>query len=57
MTTGSPICLIDWIWPTARNALFSERDALEGKITCTQARQAFIDAAKEAEIYVGQKHL
>jgi hypothetical protein len=33
------------------------QDALEGRITCTQARQAFIDAAREAGIYIGQKHL
>ena len=33
------------------------QDALEGRITCMQARQAFIDAAREAGIYIGQKHL
>ncbi|PIO46252.1 DUF982 domain-containing protein [Phyllobacterium zundukense] len=32
-------------------------DALEGKILCTEARDAFIEAAKEAEIYVGQQSL
>ena len=33
------------------------QDALEGRITCMQARQAFIEAAREAGIYIGQKHL
>jgi hypothetical protein len=32
-------------------------DALHGKITCTKARDAFIEAAREADIYIGQKIL
>jgi hypothetical protein len=32
-------------------------DALHGKITCTRAREAFIEAAKEAGIYVSQQIL
>ena len=32
-------------------------DARHRKITCTAARNAFIDAAKEADIYVGQQTL
>jgi hypothetical protein len=49
-------------WPTRVGEKLLEarqacQDALNGKITCTQARQAFIDAAKEAGIYVGQEYL
>jgi hypothetical protein len=32
-------------------------DALHGKITCIKARHAFIEAAREADIYIGQKRL
>jgi len=32
-------------------------DALEGRIMCTAARDAFIEAAKEAGIYISQKRL
>ncbi|CAN7410414.1 DUF982 domain-containing protein [Phyllobacterium sp. LjRoot231] len=32
-------------------------EALHGKITCTRARDTFIEAAKEADIYVGQQIL
>jgi hypothetical protein len=32
-------------------------DALEGRITCTKARNAFIEAAREADIYIGHKRL
>ncbi len=38
----------------ARQACF---DALEGKITCTMARNAFIDATREAGIYITQQRL
>jgi hypothetical protein len=49
-------------WPTRVGEKLLEarqacQDALDGEITCTQARQAFIDAAKEAGIYVGQEYL
>ncbi|PIO46783.1 hypothetical protein B5P45_03010 [Phyllobacterium zundukense] len=30
-------------------------DCLEGTVTCTAARDAFIDAAKEADIYIRQQ--
>ena len=33
----------------ARQACF---DCLEGNVTCTEARDAFIDAAKEADVYI-----
>lgn len=32
-------------------------DARHRKITCTEARDAFIEAAREADIYIGQKRL
>jgi hypothetical protein len=32
-------------------------DALDGKVTCTACRDAFIEAAKEAGIYVEEKRL
>jgi hypothetical protein len=32
-------------------------DALAGKATCTSCRNAFIEAAKEAGIYITQKRL
>ena len=32
-------------------------NALDGKITCTQCRDAFIDAAKEAGIYITEQRL
>ncbi|PSH58219.1 DUF982 domain-containing protein [Phyllobacterium endophyticum] len=32
-------------------------DALDGKITCTECRDAFIEAVKEAGIYVEEKRL
>jgi hypothetical protein len=31
--------------------------ALQGKITCTAARDAFIEATKEADIYIGKQRL
>ena len=40
--------------PAARKACM---DALHGKITCTSARDAFIEAAKEAGIYGGKQIL
>ncbi|PSH61609.1 hypothetical protein CU103_22645 [Phyllobacterium sophorae] len=33
------------------------RDALAGRITCTKARSAFIEAAREADIYIDHKRL
>jgi len=55
----------EWLvmyWPIEKGEKLMEarqacRDALEGRITCTKAREAFIDATKEAGIYGGQKHL
>jgi hypothetical protein len=49
-------------WPLARGEKLSAArqaciDALHGKITCTAARDAFIEAAREANIYVGQQML
>lgn len=49
-------------WPTKDGPMLSVakqacRDALEGRITCTEARDAFIEAAREADIYIGQKRL
>ncbi|MBB3237372.1 DUF982 domain-containing protein [Phyllobacterium endophyticum] len=32
-------------------------DALDGEITCTECRDAFIEAAREADIYVDEKRL
>lgn len=32
-------------------------DALDGKITCTDCREAFIEAAKEAGIYITHQRL
>lgn len=33
------------------------QNALEGKVTCTAALEAFIEAAKEAGIYVGRHQI
>jgi hypothetical protein len=49
-------------WPTQKGDMLTAarqacQHALEGRITCTEARRAFIDAAREAGIYAGQKHL
>jgi hypothetical protein len=32
-------------------------DALDGKITCKECREAFIEAAKEANVYVDEERL
>jgi len=55
----------EWLvmyWPIEKGEKLMEarqacRDALEGRITCTKAREAFIEAAREADIYIGQKRL
>ncbi|UXN59171.1 DUF982 domain-containing protein [Phyllobacterium zundukense] len=49
-------------WPIKTGKKFVEAkqaciEALEGKIMCTAARSAFIEAAKEADIYVAEKRL
>jgi Protein of unknown function (DUF982) len=49
-------------WPLAQGEKLTAArqaciDALHGKTTCTTARDAFIEAAKEAEIYAGQQFL
>jgi len=49
-------------WPIKTGAqLLAARlaclDALEGKILCSAAREAFIEAAREAGIYVGQQRI
>lgn len=49
-------------WPIKNSRKFTAArqaclDALHGKITCTKARYAFIEAAREADIYIGQKRL
>lgn len=55
----------EWLvlyWPIAKGEKLSGArqacfDALDGKITCTKARNAFIDAAREAGIYITQQKL
>ena len=47
-------------WPIKDGPMLSAakqacRDALEGRITCTKARIAFIEAAREAKIYIGRQ--
>ncbi|UXN67473.1 DUF982 domain-containing protein (plasmid) [Phyllobacterium sp. A18/5-2] len=47
-------------WPIKTGEKFVEAkraciDALNGRIMCTAARSAFIEAAKEADIYVAEK--
>jgi Protein of unknown function (DUF982) len=46
-------------WPIKRSRKFTAArqaclDALENKATATEARDAFIEAAREADIYIGQ---
>ena len=52
--------LHDWPIKNSRKLTAARQaclDALHGKITHTKARQAFIEAAREADIYIGQKRL
>jgi hypothetical protein len=52
--------LYHWPQPSGEKLTAARKacmDALHGKITCTTARDPFIEAAKEAEIYVGQQIL
>lgn len=47
-------------WPVKRSRKLTAArqaclDAIRGKITCTVARNVFIEAAKEADIYIGQQ--
>lgn len=49
-------------WPQTRGEKFAAArqaciDALDGKITCTKARDVFIEAAREADIYIGQQRV
>lgn len=57
---ASEFLLHDWPIKNSRKLTAARQaclDALHGKITRTKARQAFIEAAREAEIYIGQKPL
>jgi hypothetical protein len=55
----------EWLfmyWPIKKGEKLMEarqacRDALAGRITCTEVRNAFIEAAREANIYIGHKRL
>jgi hypothetical protein len=55
----------EWLvmyWPIEKGEKLMEarqacRYALEGRITCTAARKAFIEAAREADIYIGQQKI
>lgn len=55
----------EWLvmyWPIKEGKKLIEarqacRDALAGRITCTKARSAFIEAAREADIYIDHKRL
>jgi hypothetical protein len=47
-------------WPVKDGPMLSAAkqaclEALEGRITCTEARTAFIEAAREANIYIGRQ--
>lgn len=49
-------------WPIKNGPMLSTAkqaclDALEGRITCTEARTAFIAAAREANIYIGRQEV
>lgn len=49
-------------WPIKNGPMLSAAkqaclDALEGRITCTEARTAFIAAAREANIYIGRQEV
>ncbi|CAN7677152.1 DUF982 domain-containing protein [Phyllobacterium sp. LjRoot231] len=62
MSIGEAAEFLLYHWPLAHGEKLSAArqaciDALHGKITCTRARAAFIEAAKEADIYVGQQIL
>jgi Protein of unknown function (DUF982) len=52
--------LEDWPVKSSRKLTAARQaclGALQGKITCTAARDAFIEATKEADIYIGKQRL
>ena len=55
------LCLIEhWSLQDGEKFKFAKQaciDALDGKVTCTECRDPFIEAAKEAGIFVEKKRL